>query len=140
MFRILESGARASAPCVAFLIGLVFTGVGRADPNPACTIQVLAGQSIQAAIDGAPSGATVCVGPGTYLENLLIARDSITLRGAGPGITVLKPPAHPVPVCLELFFPPADYEKNGLNGICVANADPQGNILGVVNDVRVTGF
>jgi parallel beta-helix repeat protein len=140
MFRIFVSGARASALCAAVLIGLVFTGVGRATPNPTCTVQVLAGQSIQAAIDRAPSGATVCVGPGTYQENLLIAKDGITLTGAGPGTTVLEPPAHPVPVCLVLFFPPVDYENTGLNGICVANVDLQGNILGVVNDVRVTGF
>jgi parallel beta-helix repeat protein len=140
MLRIFELGARASALCAGVLIGLVFSGVGRATPNPTCTVEVLAGQSIQAAIDGVVSGATVCVGPGTYQENLLIAKDSITLKGAGPGITVLEPPAHPVPVCLVLFFPPVDYENNGLNGICVANVDRWGNILGVVNDVRVTGF
>jgi len=82
----------------------------------------------------------VCVGPGTYHENLLIAKDGITLQGAGPGITVLEPPDKPVPVCLELFFPPVDYVNNGLNGICVANVDAEGNLLGVVNDVPVTGF
>jgi len=125
----------------AALAGWLMLGASSAEAQHAtCTVQVLAGQSIQAAIDGAPSGATVCVGPGTYQENLLIAKDGITLEGAGPGITVLEPPAQPVPVCLVLFFPPADYENNGLNGICVANVDLQGNILGVVNDVRVTGF
>jgi hypothetical protein len=126
--------------CAAVLVALVFTGVARGAPNPTCTIQVVAGQSIQAAIDGAATGATVCVGPGTYRENLLIAKDGITLKGAGPGATVLQPPAQPVPVCLKLFFPPVDYDNNGLNGICVADVDPQGNILRVVNDVRVTGF
>ena len=125
----------------AALAGWLMLGASSAEAQySTCTVQVLAGQSIQAAIDGAPSGATVCVGPGTYQENLLIAKDGITLEGAGPGITVLEPPAQPVPVCLVLFFPPADYENTGLNGICVADADPQGNILGVVNDVRVTGF
>jgi parallel beta-helix repeat protein len=101
---------------------------------------VVAGQSIQAAIDAAPTGATVCVGPGIYRENLLIAKDGITLKGAGPGATVLQPPAQPVPACLKLFFHPVDYENNGLNGICVADVDTQGNLLRVVNDVRVTGF
>jgi nitrous oxidase accessory protein NosD len=110
------------------------------DETFTCTVQVVAGQSIQAAIDAAPTGATVCVGPGTYRENLLIAKNGITLKGAGPGATVLQPPAQPVPVCLKLFFPPVDYENNGLNGICVADVDPQGNILRVVNNVRVTGF
>ena len=116
------------------------TAVGRAAPNPACTVDVVAGQSIQNAIDGAPTGATVCVGPGTYQENLLITKDGISLKGSGAGITVLEPPAKPRSVCLKLFFPPIDYENNGLNGICVANVDADGHGLGVVNDVRVTGF
>src|SRR4051812_23261534 len=72
MFCISESATRASALCTAVLVGLVFTGVGRAAPNPTCTVQVVAPQSIQDAIDGAAPGATVCVGPGTYQENLLI--------------------------------------------------------------------
>jgi Right handed beta helix region len=46
----------------------------------------------------------------------------------------------PAPVCLLLFFPPADLENNGVNGICIANVDQQGNILSTVHDVRVTGF
>jgi nitrous oxidase accessory protein NosD len=140
MLRIRVSAAQTSALFAAVLITFVFAGVGRGAPNPTCTVQVVAGHSIQDAIDGAATGATVYVGPGTYYENLLIAKDGITLEGAGPGITVLKPPANPVKVCLKLFFPPIDYENNGLNGICVANVDVDGNRLGVVNDVRVTGF
>lgn len=140
MFRIFISGRRTSSFCAAVLLELVFTGVGRAAPNPACTVQVLAGQSIQAAIDGAPPGAVVCVGPGTYHENLLIAKDAITLQGAGPGRTVLEPPTQPVNVCLQFFFPPVDLEQTGLNGICVANVDSQGNRVATVSDVRVTGF
>jgi len=140
MFWIHVSRVPASAVSAVALIGLVFSGVAHAAPKPPCTVQVLAGHSIQAAIDTAPSGATVCVGPGIYHENLLIAKDGITLKGAGPGITVLEPPDTPVQVCLELFFPPIDYENNGLNGICVANVDSEGNLLGVVNDVRLTGF
>ena len=93
MFRIFESATRLSALCAAVLVGLVFTGVGRGAPNPTCTVQVVAGQSIQDALNGAAAGATVCVGPGTYQENLLINKDGITLKGAGPGATVLQPPA-----------------------------------------------
>ena len=137
MFRIFKSATRVSAVA---LVSLVFTGVGRAAPNPTCTVQVAAPQSIQAAIDAAPTGATVCVGPGTYQENLLINKDGITLKGEGPGKTVLIPPAQETPVCLKLFFQPIDYENNGLNGICVADVDADGNMLRVVNDVRVTGF
>src|SRR5262249_38933266 len=105
-----------------------------------CTVQVTPGQSIQAAINAAAPGATVCVGPGTHREDLLIAKDGLTLQGAGPGLTVLAPPAQPVHVCETLILTAADTEPSGLNGICVAHLDAQGNILGTVSDVRVTGF
>jgi hypothetical protein len=98
------------------------------------------GQSIQAAIDGAATGATVCVGAGTYQENLLINKDGITLKGAGPEETVLEPPTQPRPFCPVLQIPPVGDENFGLNGICVADLDPQGKVLRTVNDLRVTGF
>src|SRR5215472_11229990 len=140
MLRIFVSEARASILYATVLIGLVFPGAGQADSKAGCTTQVAAGQSIQAAIDGASSGDTVCVGPGTYLENLVIAKDAITLKGAGPGITVLEPPAQPNPVCLVIYIPPIGKEETDLNGICVAKVDSEGHSLGVVSDVRVTGF
>ena len=140
MFRISVSAVHVSALFAGVLIVLVFTGVGLAAPNPTCTVQVLAGQSIQAAIDAAPTGATVCVGPGTYQENLLINKDGITLKGAGPENTVLEPPAQPRPFCPVLKIPPIGGENFGLNGICVADLDSQGKVLRTVNDVRVTGF
>jgi hypothetical protein len=122
------------------VVAFVFTGIGRGAPDPACTVQVVAGQSIQDAIDGAATGATVCVGPGTYRENLLINKDGITLKGEGPEKTVLEPPGQPRPFCPVLQIPPIGGENFGLNGICVADLDPQGNVLRTVNDVRVTGF
>src|SRR6476469_7984930 len=118
MFRIFESAKRVSAFYAAVLVGLVFTDVGRAAPNPKCTVQVVAPHSIQAAIDAAPTGATVCVGPGTYQENLLIKKDGITLMGAGPEKTVLEPPTQPRPFCPVLEIPPIGGENFGLNGIC----------------------
>ena len=140
MFRISVSAVHTSALFAGVLMILVFTGVGRGAPNPTCTVQVVAGQSIQNAIDGAATGATVCVGPGTYQENLLINKDGITLKGAGPENTVLEPPAQPRPFCPVLQIPPIGGENFGLNGICVADLDPQGKVLRTVNDIRVTGF
>ena len=43
--------------------------------------------------------STVGVDPGTFAENLLIAKGGITLHGAGPRVTILEPPAQPVGVC-----------------------------------------
>ena len=140
MFRIFVSAAQTSALFAGVLIAFVFTGVGRGAPDPACTVQVTTGHSIQDAINGAPAGATVCVGPGTYHENLLIDKDGITLEGEGPEKTVLEPPAQPRPFCPTLQIPPIGGENFVLNGICVADLDAQGNVLRTVNDVRVTGF
>ena len=105
-----------------------------------CTVQVVAPHSIQDAIEGAPTGATVCVGPGTYQENLLINKDGITLKGAGPEKTVLEPPAQPRPFCPVLEIPPIGYEPLGVNGICIADLDAEGEVQRTVNGVRVTGF
>src|SRR6266567_932394 len=129
MFHIFESATRVSALCAAVLVGFVFTGVGQAASNPTCTVQVVAGQSIQDALNGAAAGATVCVGPGTYQENLLINKDGITLKGAGPGATVLQPPAQPRAFCPVLDIEPIGPETLGVNGICVADLDPQGKVL-----------
>ena len=82
----------------------------------------------------------MCVGPGSYQENLLINKDGITLKGAGPEETVLEPPTQPRPFCPVLQIPPIGGENFGLNGICVADLDPEGKVLRTVNDVRVTGF
>jgi len=57
-------------------------------------VTVTAGQSIQAAIDAAPEGALILVGPGTYYENLVIWKN-IRLQGSGAGSTIID--ALPVP-------------------------------------------
>ena len=45
--------------------------------------------SIQAAVDAAPDGATITVGPGTFAGGITIAK-SLTLRGAAAAATVIS--------------------------------------------------
>ena len=56
-------------------------------------IVVRSGESIQAAVDAAPPGATIYVKRGTYAENVAITKDGITLLSRGAKIV---PPATPV--------------------------------------------
>ncbi len=50
--------------------------------------------TIQAAVDAAPEGATILIGPGTYTENIVITK-SLTLEGSGIDSTILRPPVSP---------------------------------------------
>ena len=104
------------------------------------TVHVMAGQSIQAAIDAAAPGTTIIVAPGVYHENLQITTDGISLRGAGPDSTFLVPPdvAQPT-LCSEII----EEEHESLDsGICIIGViDPEsGAVPDPVRDVRVSGF
>jgi parallel beta-helix repeat protein len=48
--------------------------------------------TIQAAVDAAAPGATISVQPGTYIEQIVIAKD-VTLKGDSPGNTIIQAPA-----------------------------------------------
>jgi parallel beta-helix repeat protein len=54
-----------------------------------CTITVSPGSSIQEAVDAAQADAVVCLAPGIWEENIVIKR-GLTLRGVGPGKSVIK--------------------------------------------------
>jgi hypothetical protein len=51
-------------------------------------------RTIQAAIDTAASGDSVLIGPGSYPGWVTVSEKSLTLRGAGPGLTELVPTAN----------------------------------------------
>jgi parallel beta-helix repeat protein len=96
----------------------------------ASAIHVHPGQSIQAAINKAPSGALISVEPGTYKGNLDITR-SVHLVGHD---AVIKPAAKPTSnACLAL--------APGVMGICVHgvfNAD--GSMKSTISNVSIEGF
>jgi parallel beta-helix repeat protein len=131
---------RLLVPCFAGLLataGVVVwaTQAGAHDPT---VVVVNAGESIQAAIDGADQHTTIIVRPGTYAENLVITTDRITLVGQG---AILVPPAQPAPGT------PCDFgEPTASNGICAAGgldfSDPDAppKVPDRLTDVKITGF
>jgi parallel beta-helix repeat protein len=92
--------------------------------------KVRPGQSIQAAINAAHPGDTIKLKPGTYRENVQIKTNDIQLIGSGAGSTKIEPAATPAPVC--------GATASSVNGICVADADSQGNIISKVSGVRIS--
>ena len=56
-----------------------------------CNAGVPAFSSIQAAVDAATAGDTLFICPGTYDEQITVTTDNLTIRGAGTGLTVLRP-------------------------------------------------
>lgn len=71
--------------------------------------------SIQAAIDAAPEGATVRVGPGTYVETLKIAK-SLRLVGAGEDKSTLT---LTVPETIEERIPQIEIRGNDLKQVWI---------------------
>ncbi len=61
------------------------------------TLHVQTGSSIQAAIDQAPAGTTIELARGTWQENLRIDK-SLSIRGRGPGETIITGKADGYPV------------------------------------------
>ncbi|WP_399881177.1 nitrous oxide reductase family maturation protein NosD [Streptomyces sp. BBFR51] len=114
--------------CTAAMIG---TGLGAAPASSVPLTHVVhPGESIQKAVDGAKSGDTVLVTPGTYHESVKVSTPGLTLRGVGRS-TVIKPSTKKAAdnTCAE-----------GGNGICVIGTKDK-NVKGItVADLTVTGF
>jgi len=80
---------------VSFLVAAMFAAMlGLAPAANAATIVVEPGDSIQRAVNQASPGDTIVVRKGVYHESVVINKDHLTLRGAGPnaGGTILMPP------------------------------------------------
>jgi parallel beta-helix repeat protein len=99
-----------------------------AQPAGAAVRTVHAGQSIQAAVDAATPGDTIQVDAGTYTGHVTIAKDGITLRGAGYGAGGSS-------------LVPGGPEAQCDSGICVMGRfDEDFHLLRAVRGVHVTGF
>jgi parallel beta-helix repeat protein len=73
-------------------LGIVVLVVGQAGlvgSTQECSVTLSPGQPIQSAINQAQAGAVICLAPGTWDENLVIAKP-LTLRGAGKEQTVIS--------------------------------------------------
>ena len=119
MRRLLSIGIGALA-----MIASIATAV----PARAGTIDVLPGESIQAAVTAAQPGDTIQLHPGVYEDVVVIKKDDITIQGAGSGEdgTILHPPGTLPRRCF-----------GGIGGICVLG-DVRAGVP--VNGVTVTGI
>jgi len=93
------------------------------------TIDVLPGDSIQAAVHQAQPGDTIVVHAGTYTESVSIHKDDLTLMGEGTGDTgTILNPGQDQRVC-----------GHGAFGICIGSK--QKTVTGVhITGLQVSGF
>lgn len=121
---------RSAAPLsvlIAAVPALVLTSPAAADGG---SVQVHAGESIQAAVDAAAPGTRIHVREGTYTETVVITKDGIELRGYD---AVITPPA-------DAAATPCD-EPGHVSGICIIGGfDDQGNLTDRVSGVGVRGL
>ncbi|HTP53908.1 MAG TPA: right-handed parallel beta-helix repeat-containing protein [Thermoplasmata archaeon] len=96
MSRRSASSILSVAVLLASTIGAVVVLAGSAGATPVGCNVFVAGENVgdtalQAAINGAHAGATVCVGAGTYPEQITIATANLHLVGAPGGATIIAP-------------------------------------------------
>ena len=125
----------AVAALAALLLGLPATSYANR------TVEVEAGESIQAAIDKAKPYTTIEIEAGTYKESLNVTKDGIKLVGEGRKKTHIVPP-EPLVDGEGCVFAPEPGAPLIANGICVGNFDnPEDRVEDVhVSQLSVDGF
>jgi hypothetical protein len=89
--------------------------------------RVTKGGSIQWAVNHAKPGDTIAIGPGIYRESVMIQKNGLTIRGAGPRLTLIKPPKKMTGKCK-------------VNGICVVGQmGDRGQIVSRTRGVQIRG-
>jgi nitrous oxidase accessory protein NosD len=135
----MRFASKAGLVSVAAIVGVGLGGVPAQASTHHRTIWVHPGTgTISAAVATAQPGDTIRLGNGTYFDSVFIPI-TLTIRGAGSGKTVIKPPQTSNNPCNS---------PGGVEGLCAAGAfDAQGNpdtskpVTGVdIEDLRVTGF
>jgi hypothetical protein len=122
-------------------VGFVLFVLVLATPSLSAEITVNAalGQTIQTAINGASSGDTIIIYPGTYHENLnLLGLDRITLRGTNPSdpATVLETIIDGSASGPVIYLPSTDNAPTiTINGLTIQNGSGQ-NGGGICNAMR----
>ncbi|MCI4330431.1 MAG: hypothetical protein L3K19_01100 [Thermoplasmata archaeon] len=88
----------ATAIIVVFAVAgasLLFAASGNVSASPTCNLTVnsenLANNAVQTAINSANPGWRICLGSGSFPEQLHISTSGLTLAGAGAGLTVIDP-------------------------------------------------
>jgi len=105
-----------------------------ASASAATAISVHPGQSIQAAINGAPAGGVIHLAPGTYRENLEIVTSNVHLVGDH---AILVPPAVPA----DTFCNPEITGFAGTTGICIHGGIDFGTgEITPISDVSIEGI
>jgi nitrous oxidase accessory protein NosD len=95
------------------LVGVLVVAAGAlAEEALECTVTVQPGQSIQAAIAGAQEGAVICLGEGSWQENLKIEK-ALTLRGQGAQKTVIDGIQEGYPVVWVVGAQPIEVSSRG---------------------------
>jgi hypothetical protein len=97
--KMSSSRVWATIALVAFAavgVSALFSIAGTAHATPTCNLSVnsenLANNAVQTAINSANPGWRICLGAGSFPEQIKISTSGITLVGAGPALTTIDPP------------------------------------------------
>ena len=131
-------GSRRNNLATGFLLALAL--VLAAGAVAAQTTRVVhSGESIQAAVNASAAGDIVLVDVGVFVEQVHIVTAGLTLRGAGPGATVIRSPAH---LSASFYSSATNYPivfVEETDGVTVADLTIDGDHLGAFN-IRFLGL